>query len=161
MRLILLLLFVLVPFESYTFSSEKLGSTTGLSIPRFVTLKSKDVNMRSGPGINYPMKINYKCYNLPLKIISESESWRLVRDSRGNEGWIHEAMIDKKDYVEIISDAKVAMFRLPNERSKQTGYVESGVLAKLLKCNENWCKIILAKKYQGWIQKRYLWGLDV
>lgn len=156
-----IILLILISLYSTVFASEKLGSATGLSIPRFVTLKSKDVNMRSGPGINYPMKINYKCYHLPVQIISESENWRLVRDSNGNEGWIHEAMLDKKDYVEIVSKVKVPMFRLPNEKSKHIAYIEEGVLAKVVKCNENWCNVVLAKTYKGWIHKSHLWGLDI
>jgi SH3-like domain-containing protein len=160
MRSILLLLLLLVSFKSYTFSNEKIGQVTGLAIPRFVTLKSKDVNMRSGPGINYPVKINYKCYKLPVKVLSESENWRLVKDSRGNEGWVHEAMIDQKHYIEIINDTKVPIFRLPSDRSKQVAYVEQGVIANFIKCNENWCNVIISKTYKGWINKKYIWGFN-
>ena len=35
------------------------GPETGLDIPRFVALKSNDVNLRVGPSLNYPIKIKY------------------------------------------------------------------------------------------------------
>ncbi len=158
---LLLLLFLVVFSTNDIFASDKVGSVTGMILPRFVTLKSTDVNMRSGPGVNYPIKINYKCYHLPVKILSEFETWRLVKDSRGNEGWIHEAMIDKKNYVEITNDSKVPIFRLPSDRAKQVAYVEKGMVAKLVKCNDEWCKIAIAKTYKGWINKKYIWGFDI
>ena len=31
------------------------GTETGLPIPRYVTLRAKDVNVRAGPGVRYPI----------------------------------------------------------------------------------------------------------
>ena len=45
-----------------TYADDKIGSVTNLPLPRFVILKSRDVNMRTGPGMNYSNKINYKCW---------------------------------------------------------------------------------------------------
>ena len=35
------------------------GKETGLEIPRFVSLKSNDANIRVGPSMNYPIEIKY------------------------------------------------------------------------------------------------------
>ena len=158
-RLMILVFFFYL--QSVVFATEKVSAITGLPLPRFVMLKSKDVNMRSGPGINYPLKINYKCYHLPVKVLSEIETWRLVKDSNGNEGWIHEAMLDKNKYVELVADnLKIKVFRLPDTKSKQIVEVERGVVAKLIKCRDDWCNISIAKSYKGWVHKNNLWGID-
>lgn len=160
----LIIFFCLFFLQNLVFANEKVGSITGLPLPRFVMLKSKDVNMRSGPGINYPLKINYKCYHLPVKVLAEIETWRLVKDSNGNEGWIHEAMLDKNKYVELISDnqndLKIKVFRLPDTKSKQIVQVEKGVVVKLIKCRDDWCNVSVAKSYKGWVHKNNLWGID-
>jgi SH3-like domain-containing protein len=158
-RLMILVFFFFL--QSVVFATEKVGAITGLPLPRFVMLKSKDVNMRSGPGTNYPLKINYKCYHLPVKVLAEIETWRLVKDSNGNEGWIHEAMLDKNKYVELVADnLKIKVFRLPDTKSKQIVEVERGVVAKLIKCRDDWCNVSIAKSYKGWVHKNNLWGVD-
>ena len=67
MRIICLILFFSISFNL----SAKTGSVTGLDIPRFVSLKSNDVNLRVGPSINYPIRLKYIFANLPVEIIDE------------------------------------------------------------------------------------------
>jgi SH3-like domain-containing protein len=160
----LIALLIVIILETFAFSSEKVSVVSSLPIPRFVMLKSKDVNMRSGPGINYQLKMNYKCYHLPFKVLSEFETWRLVKDSNGNEGWIHEAMLDKNKSVEIVfaskQQSKIAILRLPDPKAKAVVLVERGTVANLIKCQGDWCNISLNKTYKGWIHKQNLWGVD-
>lgn len=144
----------------------KVGSVTGLPIPRFVIIKSRDVNLRSGPGITYPAKLNYKCLFTPLLIKSEFDNWRLVQDIYNNEGWIHEAMIDGRKYVQVKrekaldrSDAEVIAYRLPDVRSQAVAKVQANAIIKLIKCKDIWCKVSLSSKNTAWIQKDKLWGI--
>ncbi|KLT23416.1 bacterial SH3 domain containing protein [Wolbachia endosymbiont of Armadillidium vulgare str. wVulC] len=44
----------------------------------FISIKSNKVNMRTGPGFQYPVKWIYTCKNLPLKAIEEFENWKFV-----------------------------------------------------------------------------------
>ena len=55
MKLTCLIFFVCFSLNLYA----KTGSVTGLEIPRFVSLKSSDVNIRVGPSVNYPIKLKY------------------------------------------------------------------------------------------------------
>ena len=41
-------------------SNANIGKETGLEIPRYVSLKSNDANIRVGPSKNYPIEIKYK-----------------------------------------------------------------------------------------------------
>src|ERR1700761_4027499 len=62
------------------------GSVTGLPVPRFVALRSDDVNLRAGPGTRYPIEWVFKRRDLPMEIEREFDVWRLVRDPDGVRG---------------------------------------------------------------------------
>jgi SH3-like domain-containing protein len=167
-RIVLLVAFFILinsSIISYAVQS-KVGSITGLPIPRFVVIKSKDTNMRSGPGMNYPSKINYKCMFMPVEVQDEFENWRLARDINGNKGWIHEAMLDGRRYIQIVSskklnqnDTEVLIFRLPDLQSKPIARIAVGSVGKLLQCTNQWCKVSFGASYKGWAPKNKLWGV--
>src|SRR6187399_1086194 len=64
------------------------ASGSGLPLPRYVSLKSDRVNMRNGPGTDYPTAWVYRRAGLPLEVIKEFEGWRQVRDADGAAGWV-------------------------------------------------------------------------
>ncbi len=69
------------------------GSNTGLPLPRFASLRADAVNLRSGPGTRYPIQWVYKRRDLPVEIEREFDVWRLVQDSDGVKGWVHQATL--------------------------------------------------------------------
>ena len=83
--ILLVLFFCLLNNNSY---SNEIGQVTGYKIPRFVTLKSDEVNVRIGSSTNYPIILKYITKNMPIEITDEYERWRKIRDREGNEGWI-------------------------------------------------------------------------
>jgi SH3-like domain-containing protein len=156
-RLFFIIILLLVP-SLVSATDQKVGQVTGLPIPRFVVIKSRDVNMRSGPGVTYQSKINYKCIFTPVEVKSEFDNWRLVKDSNGNEGWIHEAMLDGRRYVQILNN-ETLIFRLPDPRSQPIARVEKGAIGKLVSCKNDWCQISFGRSYKGWVNKNSLWGV--
>ena len=58
-------------------------SATGYPIPRFVSLSSDKVYMRSGPGTKYPVLWEYKRKGLPVEITMEFDVWRKIKDVDG------------------------------------------------------------------------------
>ena len=50
----------------------KKGPVTNLELPRFVSLKSDDVNLRVGPSMNYPIELKYTQNNLPIEVIDDA-----------------------------------------------------------------------------------------
>ena len=71
---------------------KRLGAS-GLPLPRFVSLKSDEVNLRTGPGKRYPIDWIYRRRGLPVEIIDEFDDWRRVRDHDGTVGWVHRFML--------------------------------------------------------------------
>ena len=125
------------------------GSVTGLEIPRFVSLKSNDVNLRIGPSKNYPILIKYTEKNLPIEIIEEFDVWRKTRDFENNEGWIHKSLIKGDRYV-IINNKSVInenIFNRPNGQA--IAMIGQKNIIKLDKCLLDWCHVY-HKKIKGW-----------
>jgi SH3-like domain-containing protein len=65
----------------------------GQKLPRFVSLRSDQVNLRVGPGENYPIEWVLTRKEMPVEIVKEFENWRMIRDWQGTEGWVHERML--------------------------------------------------------------------
>ena len=154
MKLISLIFFLCISFNLYG----KTGLVTGLEIPRFVSLKSNDVNIRVGPSINYPIELKYVTQNLPLEIIDEFDVWRKSRDQEGNIGWIHKSLIKGDRYIITGSkiNAETDLFSRP--RGQTVGLIKKNNIFKLESCNLNWCKISKGS-VNGWVLKENIWGI--
>ena len=61
----------------------------------FLSLKKEKVNVRYGPGFEYPIKYIYKKINLPIKQIDKKENFRRIIDLKNNGGWIHVSQLKK------------------------------------------------------------------
>ena len=70
-----------------------LGNVTKLPVPRFVSLRSDQVNFRAGPGFQYPVSWVYERDGLPVEITGEFDVWRQVVAPDGGTGWVHEATV--------------------------------------------------------------------
>ena len=136
----------------------KNGPVTDLNLPRFVSLKSSDVNLRVGPSTNYPILIKYIQNNLPVEIIDEFDVWRKTKDYDNNIGWIHKSLIkgDRFGLVNHNLTLKKNIYNRP--KGKIIGIIYKNNIIKLEKCLINWC-YINHKKIEGWISKEHIWGV--
>ena len=92
-------LIALIPFANIvnsTILKEKRAISIGKPVQRFVSLRSDVVNLRTGPGVRYPVDWVYKSKYLPVEIIAEFENWRKVRDVHGTQGWIHQSLLSSR-----------------------------------------------------------------
>src|SRR5438477_10938197 len=71
-------------------------SEAGQKLPRFVSLRSDQVNLRVGPGENYPIEWVLARKDMPVEVVEEFENWRIIRDGQGSEGWVHDSMVTVK-----------------------------------------------------------------
>ena len=51
----------------------------------FLSLKKSKVNVRYGPGFDFPIKYIYKKKNLPIKQIDKKENFRIIIDYKKNK----------------------------------------------------------------------------
>jgi SH3-like domain-containing protein len=130
---------------------------TAQKLPRFVSLRSDQVNLRVGPGENYPIQWVLTRKEMPVEITKEFENWRMIRDWQGTEGWVHERMLTGKRAV-VIKGGIRTLHRQPDVAAPPVAHAEPGVIAKLLECRADWCRIDAAD-HTGWVQRGDLWGV--
>ena len=123
----------------------------------YLMLKNSKVNVRMGPGLDYPVKFIYKKKYLPVKIIDKKENFRKVIDHKKNSGWIHISQLKKVNSVIVLSNR--ILFKKPTFNSKPIANIESGKLFVLEKCKKNWCEV-RSQNYSGWINMNNVWGRD-
>lgn len=148
----------LIPFFFIFVQAENIGSNTGYKIPRFVSLKSNEVNLRIGSSTNYPVILQYNMMNLPVEIIEEYGVWRKINDFEGNEGWIKKTLL-KGDRFAIINHpnkSSIQIFSKPQENI--IGEIGEFNIVKIDTCLIKWCKI-KHQHIKGWVNKENLWGV--
>ncbi len=137
---------------------------SGLPLPRFVTLKSKRVNLRIGPGTDYAASWMYLKAGLPVEIIQEYDNWRQIRDADGTEGWVNQSLLSgtraaiaapwmkgkgKAVYVNMRRDA------LPS--ATVVAKLEPGAMMSIGECNGDWC-FAKSDGAEGWVAQSEIWG---
>ena len=135
----------------------ELGPETNLPIPRFVSLKASESNVRRGPSLSHRIDWVFKRRNMPLQVVAEYGHWRKVADRDGQGGWVHYTMLSGSRTV-IIDQDLLAIRSRPDAGSPESAVLEAGVIARLGECNPNWCRLT-AGGYRGWAQKSVLWGV--
>ena len=121
----------------------------------FLSLKKNKVNVRYGPGFNFPVKYFYEKKNLPIKQIDQKDNFRRIIDYKKNSGWIHVSQLKKVNSV-ITTKDKI-LFKKSTIFSEPIAKIEKGRLLIIKKCEDKWCKI-RTQKFEGWIKKNNLWG---
>ncbi|OUD10274.1 aspartyl-trna synthetase [Marivivens niveibacter] len=133
------------------------GPITGLPMPRFVSLKANEANVRRGPSTTHRIDWVFTRRDMPLRVTAEYENWRRVVDRDGMGGWVHYIMLSGVRTVIIDTDMQ-PLFARPDETSPQNALLESGVVARIDECTLDWCKIRTGG-YRGWAPKTALWGV--
>ena len=122
----------------------------------FLSLKNEEVNLRTGPSFNHPIKLIYNKKYLPVIILDKFEAWREIKDFENNSGWIHVSQLSKKKSAINIKKYSI-LYKNSTIYSKPIAKLEMGRLVLIKKCKPQWCKIETGD-YKGWIIKKNLWG---
>ena len=134
------------------------GPVTGLPMPRFVSLKASEANVRRGPSKTHRIDWIFKRRDMPLRVIAEHGHWRRVEDRDGVGGWLHYSLISGVRTVIIDEDA-VELRRKPMTDAPVAAMLERGVVARLNECTTDWCSM-RADGYRGWAPKSSFWGVE-
>jgi SH3-like domain-containing protein len=137
--------------------------TTGLPVPRFVSLKSDKVNVRAGPQKEQDVAWVYNRSALPVEITAEFENWRRIRDWEGAEGWVYHSLLSGKRTALVSpqfkgKDELLSLRAKPDAASGTTAKLQHGVLGTVKKCQGGWCRLT-GEGFDGWIEQTRLWGV--
>jgi SH3-like domain-containing protein len=135
-----------------------LGPVTKLPMPRYVSLRAGEVNVRRGPGLDYRIDWVFQRTGLPVRIIDEYQNWRRIADSDNAGGWVFHALLTGRRTA-LVTDAEVSLRSEPSDTAQITARAEQGVVASLRKCQPDWCELE-ASGHRGWARKSALWGID-
>jgi SH3-like domain-containing protein len=134
---------------------------TGLPLPRFVSLKSDNVNVRRGPGQEYGIAFTFVRAGLPVEITQEFDTWRKIRDSEGAEGWVFHSLLSGKRTTLVSPWEKGGPFPARSSADSQAtvvAYLEPRVIADVEECTGTWC-LLSVQGHEGWIEQERLWGV--
>ncbi len=155
MRLFIIFFITLVVFNPAFAYDPKEGS--GLPVPRFVSLKSDHVFVRTGPSMDYPIKWIYKRENFPVEVVQEFDAWRKIKDVNGDSGWVHKLLISGERFAVVTGKAPILLTG-KEEGGKAVAEVEPNAILKIEQCTLHACQLE-SKPFQGWIFKENLWGV--
>jgi len=131
---------------------------SGLPLPRFVSLRAGEVNMRTGPGVQYPVEWVYRRQALPVEVVAEYGTWRKVRDWQGTQGWVHQSMLSGRRAMIVTGKVRTLRSR-QSVKSPPVAKLEPGVIGRLVECPEGgaWCRIEISGR-EGWLRRVEFWG---
>lgn len=135
--------------------------------PRFASLKASEVNLRKGPGTDYPIAWVFRRAGLPVKITREFEAWREVVDSDGTTGWVIRTLLSARRTAQVmpweVKDGQPRrqepLSESPRSGGRAVALVEAGVIANIEECDGAWCDVSVGN-FRGYIQQDKLWGVE-
>jgi len=147
------------PTEPASQAEPAKGTSTSMPLPRFAALRSDEVNLRTGPGVRYPIDWVYKRRDLPVKIEREFEVWRLVRDQDDVKGWVHQATLTGRRSF-VVTGTERVMRRQSNADSAAVARLQPGVVGHIRGCEAaaQWCQVQVGD-YKGWLKRDEFWGM--
>jgi len=146
MRKILILFLLTFIFSTNIFAKEN---------NYYLILKNNKVNVRYGPGFDYPIKYVYKKKYLPIKVIDKKENFRRIIDFKYNSGWIHTSQLKKGKAIILLENQ--ILFKRPTKYSKPIIKIAKGRLLLVKKCKKIWCRV-KTENYIGWLKANNVWG---
>jgi len=118
------------------------------------SLKADEVNVRAGPGTQYPILWVFKMQGYPVEVIAKYQHWLKVRDIEGEEGWVYRNFISRRKSAVIQADTPTPLTK-DREGKKVLARLESGVIARIDTCEMGQC-LVLIDGMKGWVNRTAL-----
>ncbi len=138
----------------------------GRALPRFASLKSDPVNLRTGPGRKYPKAWVFRRAGLPVEILQQHQAWRRVRDSEGADGWVLGALLSRRRTALVLygqssnagSPVYVDLKTAARSDAATVAKLELGALISIKSCDRTWCEATVGT-FAGYVPQNVLWGV--
>lgn len=135
----------------------KCKTRSGFPVPRYVALKSGEVNARSGPGEDYRILWTWRVRDMPLLVIAESREWRKVRGPDGGVAWVKKQLVDGGRSAMRVKPGDLPLLADPREGARVVAYLRSGAVAAQVKHDNGWSKLEAGGE-SGWARDSEVWG---
>lgn len=128
-----------------------------LPLPRFASIRSNEVNMRSGPGLDYPIQWVLKREGLPVMIVDEFHHWRQIRHWDGETGWVHRSMLTGRRTLRVIEETLLR--REGRDDARPVARLLPGAVVTAEACERDWCRVRAEVRYGGFVNRSAVWGV--
>lgn len=135
--------------------------SSGLPVPRFVSLKADKVNVRNGPNKDQDVAWVFSRSGLPVEVTAEFETWRRIRDADGAEGWVYHSMLSLRRTALVapwLKNETVLLRAEPSADAKVVARLEPGVLGTVKKCDGKFCRLS-GEGFDGYVAQPQLFGV--
>jgi SH3-like domain-containing protein len=130
---------------------------SGFPVPRFVALKSGEVNARNGPGEDQKILWVWRVRNMPLEVVAESRDWRKVRGPDGQAAWVKKQLVDGSRTVMRAKGGDLPLLAEPKAGARPVAFLRAGAVATQEKNAHGWSQV-RAGGVKGWAPEGELWG---
>lgn len=120
----------------------------------FGSLKKNKVNVRIGPGTQYPIIWVYQRYMYPVKILNEYQNWYKIQDTEGEQGWVYKGLISSRRTT-LVNEGDPAILYKESDGRIPLYKLEPGVILGLNQCGAYMCEVKLDRT-KGWVEKSRL-----
>ena len=127
--------------------------------PYWASISATKALMRSGPGRNYPASWLYVRGDLPIRVVETYPNWRKVQDPAGETGWMLQRLLSDARTAIVTGTEPRPIHEAPEEGSRIRYLAEPGVVGRLSKCENNWCRFEVGGR-DGYMQAAHFWGTD-
>lgn len=131
----------------------------GKQFPRYATLKNGDVNVRSGPGNEYPILWIYQRAGYPVQLLARYDNYYKVKDAEAEEGWVYVGMVSAQKGGLVVGAQPAMLYRKDDVASPMVAKLAPGVVVNLDRCEGALCKVETGG-YKGWVEKARLGMVD-
>jgi SH3-like domain-containing protein len=127
--------------------------------PYWASIASGQAMTHTGPGRNYPNVWLYQRRDLPVRVVKKYETWRLIQDPDGAQGWMLVTMLSDRRTA-LVKPGEPRPIRSARSDGARIAYrAEPGVVGRIDKCKgDGWCRIVIGKS-EGYIRTSDLWGV--
>ncbi len=167
--IVLGLIFILLSAFLIPAFGQSSTNPSGFALPRFVSVRADETNVRVGPGTQYAVAWKFVKSGLPVEIIQEFDTWRKIRDMDGSEGWVHKSLLTGRRTAYVAPwdpSAEIPLRARGDEGARVRAWLTSKYLVSVEGCDGQYCEVSAknsAEKgrssYSGFVEQTVLWGV--
>lgn len=118
------------------------------------SLRKDEVNVRSGPGTQYPILWIYTRFGYPVEIMNTYQSWYQVRDAEGETGWVYKSLVSKKTTSLVSQGAPIVLYRNSDATRPLIKFAPDVILG-VEACTPFLCRVQY-ENLKGWVVRNRL-----
>ncbi|GAA0090400.1 hypothetical protein UT300009_04260 [Paraclostridium bifermentans] len=128
-------------------------STSNIYAAEREVVKAEKLNVRKGPSIE-EQRVGSLDRGMVVEILETNNGWNKIKLTDGNEGWVSGDYTDKENAT--VTASKLNVRKGPATEHDKLDTLDKNTEIKLLEEQNNWYRIKLDDKKEGWVCGDYV-----